>query len=160
MQTLISLKQFALTGDFGPVRVGMKRDIAVQLLGEPDTDHDYGGGSCALYYAWYELFYEGKTGEITGIQNDHLLVRDRKHKLDIYFETERAKIDKWFLRYTKNISEEQVRAILDEEPIPYSMVPHFDSEILKFPSGVYLDFEIDEKTDTKVLNGIRHFPSR
>lgn len=41
----INLKDFALTGDFGPVKIGMSKEQVINLLGEPEEDNDYGTGS-------------------------------------------------------------------------------------------------------------------
>ncbi len=37
----IPLKEFALTGEFGPVKIGMHRDEAVALLGKPGCESNW-----------------------------------------------------------------------------------------------------------------------
>jgi hypothetical protein len=54
----ISLKDFVLNGNFGPVKIGMTRDEVVNLLGEPEREGDFGSGYGGLIYAWYEFFYD------------------------------------------------------------------------------------------------------
>lgn len=65
--TIIYLKDFVLTGQFGPVKLGMSKEEMIQVLGQPDDDIDYDTGSCGLYYGWYEFFYFKDSEKINGI---------------------------------------------------------------------------------------------
>lgn len=157
MKTIISLRGFATTGAFGPVSLGTQKNVVVDLIGEPHNDVEYFRGSRSLNYAWYEIFYDAFTGEVVGIQNDHLFVLGRNHKADIFFKTDKAEIDKWFLKFTRNVTWDQVIIHLNKEEIPHSIEKHFEDDIILFDSGVTPDFVDDPKTGELVLNGIRLF---
>lgn len=167
----ISLKTFALTGEFGPVKIGMHRDEIVRLLGEPEADSDFGAGSSGLLYSWYEFFYLTDSGQLFAIQNDHLYGASDWHADCILFENEKWKLDAWFLEVGKNFTMEEMRNILKEEGIPFEEQAHYESFMFLLPSGVYFDFFdpdddfflFKEKAEGKrdelhYLNGIRFFP--
>lgn len=159
--THFSLKDFVLTGNFGPVKIGMHKTEVIEILGEPDADSNFGGGSAGLLYSWYEFFYDTKTKLIHAIQNDHLFNTGQYHKEAIEWQNERIKLDLWFLKPTQNISRKAVEVHLMAEKISYRKELLIESEILRFDSGVYLDFLEEEDgihRETDPLNGIRYFP--
>ncbi|WP_299626706.1 hypothetical protein [uncultured Tenacibaculum sp.] len=174
----IYLKDFIKTGDFGPVKIGMKKQHVINLLGEPDSDNDFGSGTFGLLYSWYEFFFDKKTQALKSIQNDHLQANCSEHDEMILFKNDKFEIDTWFLKINHDITYKEVKEILKRENISFSEEKYWDNDIIKFESGVFLDFddrddiwEIYEDGTTKkdesliinnkenfVLNGIRYFP--
>lgn len=174
----IYLKDFIKTGDFGPVKIGMTKQQVINLLGEPDSDNDFGSGTFGLLYSWYEFFFDKKTQALKSIQNDHLQANCSEHDEMILFKNDKFEIDIWFLKVNHDITYKEVKEILKRENISFSEEKYWDNDIIKFESGVFLDFddgddiwEIYEDGTTKkdehliisnkenfVLNGIRYFP--
>lgn len=177
----IYLKDFVLSGQFGPVKLGMNRGEVVQVLGQPDDIIDFDTGSCSLMYGWYEFFYFKDTEKIIGIQNDHLTTWPNhktldkiinQHRNDIYFENTIFKIDLWFLKIGKDITRKEVKMILNQEAIAYKEIKDgFGNDILEFESGVTMDFDDNSgnfvsrepdkplitNLDDQLLAGIRQF---
>ncbi len=157
----ISLKEFALTGEFGPVKIGMHRDAAVALLGKPGDETDFGGASSGFLYGWYEFFYETDTKEIEAIQNDHLLDGDL-----FDYQNEHFQVDPWFLKAGKEFTFPEVVDLLQEEQIPFRVVRRHGTgpEEIEFKSGVHFDFieqcdaQTGKESGEKVLLAIRYFP--
>ncbi|WP_299838467.1 hypothetical protein [uncultured Tenacibaculum sp.] len=174
----IYLKDFIITGDFGPVKIGMTKQEVINLLGEPDSDNDFGSGTFGLLYSWYEFFFDKKTQALKSVQNDHLQANCSEHDEMILFKNDKFEIDIWFLKVNLDITYKEVKEILKRENISFSEEKYWDNDIIKFESGVFLDFddrddiwEIYEDGTTKkdesliisnkenfVLNGIRYFP--
>lgn len=159
---VISLKEFALTGDFGPVKIGMTKEEVLQHLGEPNDEADYGSGYFGLTYSWYELFFASKTGILDSIQNDHLAVFGDHHKESIQFSNEKITIDTWFLNPDEDMTREEVKNFLLDQHIDFVEEEYWGEKIIRFPSGVYLDFYSDDNAEPEnkaILNGIRFFPN-
>ena len=176
--TKIYLKNFALTGEFGPVKIGMTKDEVIQIMGEPETDQDFGTGSSGLLYSWYEFFYDTKTGILNSIQNDHLQADCSNHDESIIFKNDKIEIDTWFLKLNQDLTRSDVKKALKKQEISFIEEEYWGSDIIRFESGVYLDFDdrdgvwgIDEEgtvekdksvviqnSENFVLNGIRYFP--
>lgn len=175
----IKLKDFALTGEFGPVKIGMTKKQVTDLLGEPEADQDFGTGYTGLLYSWYEFFFETDTGILDSIQNDHLQADCSNHDEMILFRNDKIEIDTWFLKLNQDLTRREVKEILDEQRISFTEEEYWGSDIIRFESGVYLDFDnrdgvwgIDEDGTVEkdesivivdkenfVLNGIRLFPN-
>ena len=157
----VSLKEFVLTGEFGPVEVGMHRDEIINLLGEPEADQDFGLGFNGLLYGWYEFFYYTDTKILSSMQNDHLMAVFSNHNECIHFQNENIKVDIWFLKAGENFTFSEVKEILTKESIPFSEIDKHDYFEFHFESGVTMDFvslKDEAKRDQLVLNGIRYFP--
>jgi len=173
---IVSLIEFIISGDFGGVTIGMSKTELLEKLGEPDEIIDYGIGSCGINYGWYEFYYDKKSKQITGIQNDHLSVWLTKegindvddHKEAIYFENSEFKIDVGFLKYGENLSYTEIVQMLQQESIKFQEIHDFHSGcIIQFASGVTMDFtDFDDQwyinktmpdKEKLVLNGIRLF---
>ncbi len=175
----IKLKDFALTGEFGPVKIGMTKKQVIDLLGEPEADQDFGTGYTGLLYCWYEFFFDTDTGILDSIQNDHFQADYSNNEEMIVFKNDKIEIDTWFLRLNQDLTLSEVRRILNEQGISFAEEEYWGCDIIRFESGVYLDFDnrdgvwgideygcvekddsvvIDDK-ESFVLNGIRHFPS-
>ncbi len=153
----ISLKDFALTGEFGPVKVGMSKEEVIGLLGRPDYYEDLWTGFTAVLYSWYEFFFDTESGILDSIQNDHLQSDCLNHEDMILFKNEKFEVDIWFLKLHKDISRREVKELLTSEGISFKEEERYDTIIYRFESGVYLDFS---EGDDPVLNGIRFFPYR
>jgi hypothetical protein len=171
---IISLKDFALTGHFGPIGLGMSKDDLIAHLGEPDGINQF-SDTVDINYAWYEFFCFNSTGKICGIQNDHLSLRiihqRRRIKWQreaICFENDHFRIDTWFLKPGKDVSYFQAIALLNNENIPFQEIfDEFTGWRVQFESGVFIDFDHrwdseetnDPPTEKEkvVVNGIRIF---
>lgn len=159
----ISLKQFALTGNFGPVTTGMHRDEAVSFLGEPGNEAKFGKFASGFIYGWYEFFYETDSKLIYAIQNDHLQADCLNHAEMFLYQNRYFQIDPWFLEAGRDFSFDEIAKILNQEQVPFRIVQR-EVETIEFESGVFFDFnnrhniETGEDTDEMVLWGIRYFP--
>lgn len=176
--TTIYLKDFALTGEFGPVKIGMTKDEVIQIMGEPESDSNFGTGSSGLVYGWYEFFYNTKTGILKSIQNDHLQANCSDHDESIIVKNDNIEIDIWFLKLNQDLTRSDVKKALKKQGIPFIEEEYWESDIIRFESGVYLDFDdrsgvwainedgtiekdksvVIENKENFVLNGIRYFP--
>ena len=176
----ISLKEFILTGLFGPVKLGMTKEEVIKHLGEPDCEGDYNKGFGGLVYSRYEFFYNQADKIINGIQNDHLMVAggNKKknkiwHKEAIVFESQFFYVDLWFLRVGRNFNYEEVVDILKKDDISFELkYNQFIGHYIQFDSGVYMDFQDLDDTffcekespkialDSLFLSGIRLFESK
>ncbi len=174
----ISLKEFALTGRFGPVTVGMSKEQLLALLGPPESDNDFGTGWGGLRYGSYEFFYELENGLIASMQNDHLQANCDNHGEMILFKNEAFTVDPWFLEAGRDFTYAQVIGILKGEKITFQEEKDRHIPFIRFASGVTLDFDnrdgvycFDESGQLRqnreviitlpadfVLNGIRYFP--
>ncbi|MEO0468920.1 MAG: hypothetical protein AAF206_04805 [Bacteroidota bacterium] len=175
----IYLKQFALTGEFGPVKLGMSKTEVLALLGKPDGDIDLGKAFSSLQYGWYEFFFIKKTGTLESIQNDHLQAQFTHGNRTINFKNDTFEIDPWFVKAGQDISRKEVKNILRAEGLSFAEEESGGSEIIRFDSGITLDFdnrdgeffmneageiEPDESVvivekEEFVLNGMRYFPT-
>ncbi len=179
--TIIYLKDFVLSGQFGKVKIGMDKDEVIKLLGQPDDELDYDTGSCGLLYGWYEFFYFSDNKTISGIQNDNLTTRPHlklpakimhQHRKNICYENDCFKIDTWFLRPGHDITRKEVKIILSEEGINFVEIKDsWGNDILRFESGITMDFSdntgnfvsldpgrgVIENLDDQLLEGIRCF---
>lgn len=174
--TIISLKNFVQTGQFGPVTIGMTKDEVINLLGEPEFDNDYHTGSGGLVYAWYEFFYWQDSLKMNGIQNDHLRTwpgnkrkKTQIHQEAICFRNDKISIDIWFLKPGQDITYCEVIKILRDEQIQFEEVNDpYQGYLITFESGVKMDFVNGEShfqqnenivisPDNQLLNGIRLF---
>ena len=172
---IISLKDFALTGQFGPVKVGMSKKEVISLLGTPDNDEDLGSGFSEIAYSWYEFFFDDHSDKLYGIQNDAL---EDGHKDSIFFKNKHFEIDTWIIEVGKLLTYRDVKAQLKAEGISFDEKEKYDRPHFYFESGAYLDFGKDEGGSTLEGNkwikippkeydsvedwpliGIRYFPS-
>ncbi|NOT93268.1 hypothetical protein [Ferruginibacter sp.] len=177
----ISLREFILKGNFGPVQIGMTKNEIINTLGKPDSDTDY-GESGELYYGYYEFFYWTENQILFAIQNDHLIADCTNHNEMILFENNNFKIDVWFLEVGRDFTYKEIKDILNKEGLEYTEEISYKNgpNILKFKSGVFFDFSSGyigwgsdeessetwhqlEKTienlDDYILNGIGYCPS-
>ncbi|QDT40155.1 hypothetical protein Pan241w_02110 [Gimesia alba] len=163
----ISLKEFALTGEFGPVKIGMHKDEAIALLGKPGCESDFGRSiTGGFLYGWYEFFYDNDTREIHSIQNDHLQADCLNHGDMFLYQNSHFRVDTWFLKAGQDFAFQDVINILHDEKIPFRIVRRLgeDREMIEFKSGVLFSF--NERCDTKtgevtgemVLFAINHCP--
>ena len=182
----VSLKEFIINGKFGTIQLGMKIDEVIKILGEPTDKAIYDNGHAEIAYAWYEFFYEIKSGILHGIQNDHLStfpnVKTKRvnNKKDICFQNDKFNIDIWFLKKNRYLTFNEVILNLDKEKVNYNIIEESQNKkIIKFASGVLMDFndlsfycyldaltgeyiyhEKIEDNGEKILNGIRLFDDK
>lgn len=127
----IRLKDFATTGKFGPVGLGMTIEEVIEFLGPPECTTEYSGGHAEIIYAYYEFFYQSPDNILNGIQNDHLaslpnLKTGRvNNKSDICFQNDNFNIDIWFLKKNRFLTFKQVVANLEKEKISFEIVTDF-----------------------------------
>lgn len=163
----ISLKDFILSGNFGPVYIGMPIDELKQHLGEPGDSYDSGAGAGLLFYNGFEFYYYTDNGAVHGIQNDNLRYEggpDRKSDC-LYYLDDTILVDTWFIEFGKPLSYQQVTELLKREDVSFEACEKDGYDELKFPSGVRFDFDNWKDDEGKriinreeaVLNGIRYF---
>ena len=158
--TIISLKNFILTGNFGPIALGTEKRQVYEFLGQPNEIVDFGAGMSGLFYNGFEFFYWTENEKIFAIQNDNLnqlLTRKAKYKI-----TKDIIIDTSFLQFGQVLSYENLTQYLSKEKIIFKVISKLEFDIIKFNSGVTFDFENDEANNNQndrqhlKLNGIRH----
>ena len=146
---IIQLKEFIKSGKFGPITIGSTKDDITNLFGGKFDFGDF-EESQIIKYGWYEFFYWTATGKVFGIQNDHLQADFSGHNAMINFKNRFWTIDKWFLKENKNITFAQVVEYLDQENIPFNIVPAYegcDENIIKcVNSHVTFDFANEYRT--------------
>ncbi|WP_447642800.1 MULTISPECIES: hypothetical protein [Chitinophagaceae] len=178
--TTIQLKEFIKTGKFGAISLGSTKTEVINILGDKFSFADCGDAQI-IKYGWFEFFYYTDTEIVFGIQNDALQADCINHNEMINLDSELYRLDKWFLKDNENITFRQVAEYLNQENIPFDIVPaHRGSEenIIKcINSKVAFDFVngymiaelnakgkvekwkevIEENQSDYVLNGIRLF---
>jgi hypothetical protein len=163
----ISLKEFCLTGRFGPVHLGMNIEDAVKLLGSPDQQGDFNKQFGGITYAWYEIHYSVADKSIVGIQNDHLALSLGKkgqplaaqHRNAIHFQSDMMQIDKWFLQPGKDFTYAEVIDLLRSDQISFTTsFNEWQGHLIHFPSGVKMDFDLSDKRRTE-SDTLRHQPN-
>ena len=85
----ISIADFLESGKFGPLDIGVSKDTAISILGNPDCNTDLGETGSILLYAWYELFFDNED-KLYSIQNDNY---DPKDMETYSFRNEKIEID-------------------------------------------------------------------
>jgi hypothetical protein len=127
----ISLREFILSGFLDQITTGVTTEKIAEILGNPEYVYD--ADDCGIiYYGTYEFHYWTNTKTVYLIQNVHLSDET------IYFENNSFKIDPWFLKIGKEFTFKEVKSILESENLKY-IVDH-ENDIIKFESGVFLDF--------------------
>lgn len=163
---VISLKEFVLSGCFGPVYLGMPLEELKKHFGKPADSYDSGMGSGLWFYNGFEFYYYTKTNTLFGIQNDNICHEGPEKKSEhLYFFDEDTLIDTWFLDFGKKIPYRKVVTRLQNEGISFETENRGDYDELRFSSGVAFDFEnregISEKEkvsrEEASLIGIRYF---
>ncbi|SHN44538.1 hypothetical protein [Chitinophaga sp. CF418] len=178
--TTIQLKNFIKTGKFGPLTIGSTKGEILSVFGRKYDFADC-GETQIIKYGWYEFFYWTENEKIFGIQNDHLQADCINHSGMINFKNRFCTIDKWFLKENQNVTFRQVEEYLNQENIPFTIVPAYegcDENIIKcIDSNVTFDFVSEytlveitamgkskDRKDVKaehqsdyVLNGVRLF---
>lgn len=161
----ISLKDFILTGQFGPVHIGMSVDELKQHLGKPGDVHESEAGGI-LFYNGFEFYYYTDSYTLHGIQNDNLRYEGPDQKSAcLYYFNEAILVDTWFIEFGEPLNYQQVLERLKQEGIPFEKHARDDYDELKFPGGVTFDFENWKDYEGKqtinreeaMLNGIRYF---
>ena len=158
--TIISLKDFILTGFFGQISLGMAKSEVIEYLGYPNETADFGAGTSGLFYNGFELFFWTDNEKIFAIQNDNLyelLTKKTKYKLN-----DKIAVDTSFLQFGQTLTYKNLIEYLMKENIKFDTVDKGEYDEIKFLSGVTFDFENEEPTQQKFdrnnlkLNGIRY----
>jgi hypothetical protein len=149
---IISMKDFALTGKFGPVRIGMSKDDVIGLLGRPTGEAKLNAGHVDVQYGNYEFFFD-KGHILYAIQNDRC---NPKNPESVEYKNKRFKIDPWVLRTPRAHTLTRVGGQLEREGIPHSLIDYFGRTAIQFPSKVVLDFS--EEGDDPPITAICFFP--
>jgi len=158
--TIISLKDFILTGNFGQISLGMTKREVIEYLGEPSETIDFGAGVSELFYNGFEFFYWTDNEKIFGIQNDsieQLFTKNTKYILN-----KNTNVDTSFFSFSKTLTYKNLTEYLIKENITFDRVNKGEYDEIKFLSGVTFDFEnsehmenIDFDRNNLRLNGIR-----
>lgn len=168
----IHLKQFAITGAFGKIKMGATKTEVTSLLGKKYDFADC-NDSYILKYGWYEFFFWTESNTLFGIQNDSLSGMENDKKTFL-FRNKKFKIYPWFFKKQK-FTFKKVIEILNKQNIAYSVNTDQYTKI-EFDSAVYFDFitekyvynnkiknweeEIITNREDYILNGIRLFDYR
>lgn len=131
----ISLKDFARTGEFGPVCLGMTQEAVFYWLGKPDhTRMD------ADHYGSFEFQYQA--GQLFSIANSSLHPAFG-HFENHLFANPSFSIDPWFLMpHVMRLG--AIIEFLNAESMPFTLHRDGPRPILEFPSGVQLRFDVHE----------------
>ena len=140
MGMVISLRQFALTGKFGPVEIGMTKSAVISHLGEAESECNYDKHAFSLSYGAYELFFNKPDEKLTGLQNDHLFYVDQTKNDSVLFSNSKFEIDSWFIKPYQYSKYAEVRAILQIEGIAFIEESQWGATNIKLNSGIYLSF--------------------
>ncbi len=172
----VHLKDFALTGNFGPVKIGMSLDQVISLLGPPEGT-EYIEPTTFLLYGWYEFFFDTPSRKLFAIQNDKLQANGTYNDEMILFRNKTIEIVPWFLQLNKDFTFSEVKQIMQNAKIDFSESNSSGDKVIQFESGVYFDFDdrdgewniLDEggiekdednviqNPEEYILNGIRLF---
>lgn len=60
----ISIKKFILTGNLGPIKLGMLKEEVIKCLGPPDNISDFNNGCAELFYNGFRFFYSKDSQKI------------------------------------------------------------------------------------------------
>ncbi len=162
----VNIKNFALTGQFGPVQIGMHREEVERLLGEPDGRTSWNSAPEEpdhIYYSRYEFFFEKSI--LVAVQNDNFFPQWPEL---VRYESKTFKIDPWILDASPKTTLSEVIERLDAENIAFEQIEYFERPGIQLASGVVLDFDDwdEDEHDTepplerRELIAIRYFPNR
>lgn len=165
----IDLTEFALSGKFGDIQVGMSKEDVLKTIGEPDTTENIDEETEICYKDGYEYLFE--VGVLSAIQN--LKFKSTK------FDKARQKIPFDELTIEQSISQNtdvslfEMKAILDEKGVTYVEKATGQGKQLTFSSGSFMQFEnadndddlfiettepSNSPDDTQTLKAIGHTP--
>ncbi len=151
----ISIEEFIKTGKFGSLELGVSKEMALSILGEPDSDTDLGETGSILLYAWYEFFFN-RENKLHSIQNDNY---DPKDEASYSFKNEKIEIDPWFLNAVDNQTIEEISDILNQKSIEFEIIDYYGRDAIRLESGVVIDFDEEENEfGIKILIGVRYWP--
>ncbi len=149
---IVSIREFAISGRFGPVSIGMSREQVTEELGQPDGKMNLSRPCTGIHYSMYEFFFD-EGGRLKAIQNDHC---DPEHPDSVEYKGDRFQVDPRVLRSTPRHTLASVQEVLKREGVPHTLVEYFGRTVIQLPSKVILDFD-DEQNDRSII-GIRCLP--
>ena len=147
----INLKEFAITGNFGPIKLGMTKADLINSLGKPDDDNNYGVGYGGVNYGMFEFFYQMELGRITGIQNDHY---DPEYPECFVFKNDSFQLDSWFFEANKDYDLKGVAGILTADQLEFKIEKFLDRKIIVMLSGFVIEFELTLSNHRDVENAL------
>lgn len=155
----VSLLEFVKTGSFGGATLGMDDKEVLQLLGEPDGEDDY-EEVLMFSYGWWEVhFLKDNSNKAFLIHNKQLLYDCENHDEMLRFENEKFRLNTDFVQPFKYARVRQILDLMDKEGIGFSIVNEEREPIMKFDSGVYMNFTDVEPVIPKP-DGFHFGPSR
>lgn len=140
----VSLQQFLLTGEWGPVKIGMEMKTVFAHLGEPDAQQDFGSGTIGTLYDWNEFFFDDRTLQLKAIQNDHLFPLPHPNPAILY-QNNHFIVDTWFLHEQREWTRGQIIQKLQSLGIQFFPKTQIGYTVLAFESGAYFDFYSSEE---------------
>ena len=153
---LINIKQFALTGDFGPIKIGENKNSVLNILGKPDDEADLGSSGSEIIFAWYELFLDSNE-ELFAIQIDNYVSEDPE---TYNFENDKFKIEPWLMTSPKAPSYNDVIVLLKSEGVSFDEFEYYERSCIKLESDVVIDFHEEPKAvGLRPLLGFRYWPT-
>ena len=128
---IIDIKEFALSGRFGPFSIGANKSDVISELGQPD-------GECALHtgseiiYSMYELFFD-QDEKLDGIQIDNY---DSNDERSFNFENENFRIKPWLMKSPIAPKFKEVVKQLENELIEFEIIERYGRCPILLNSGV------------------------
>ncbi len=151
---IIDIKDFALSGQFGPFALGASKADVIETLGEPEDEASRDDGS-EIIYAWYELFFDSND-RLCAIKIDHY---DARHVSSYQYRNENFEIAPWLMTSPEAPTMQDVMAELDREAIEYRSETDGGRHHLVLSSGVTIDFHPGPKEPPqRPLLGFHYFP--
>ncbi len=151
---LITIKRFALTGQFGPIHIGMDKSDVIKALGNPDDEANLGETGSEIIYSWYEFFFNTE-GKLRAIQIDNY---DPGFPKSYEYKSEIFEIDPWFMRSKNRPKYSEIRGLLIKEGVEFDSIEYYERDVLVLESGVVIDFDDADVLDEKGFIGFRFFP--
>jgi hypothetical protein len=142
----ISLKNFILTGNFGPIKIGMTKSQIIEYLGAPDEIADFGAGLSGLFYNGFEFFYDTENNDaLYTIQNDNLMYYPESSGRKIKI-SKSAQFDTCYFTL-KHTEYNRIKKALQQDNIAFTEQAGEDYDRFLFESGVELFFRHEDKHD-------------
>ncbi|HLP38113.1 hypothetical protein [Lacibacter sp.] len=151
--------------NFGPIKIGDKKDFVIQTLGQPDgfSNPDFNPENYdAILYDRYEFNF--RQDKLNSISNSHILnwASSWKFNRNFHYQNENFKVTSWFKKPWIDTQLKSIKKKLDQEKITYIETIFYDSVKLTVGKDLELLFssqlsyhkEPDEwaKIDSKILN--------
>jgi len=143
----IEIKDFALTGQFGPITIGDSKERIISLLGTPSNEASLGDNGTTIFYGSYEFFIDTNNA-LYAIQNDGLLnTWENNSKILPAFEfyNKHITIIPWLIKNNKLLTYRDVLSELKKSSFNYKEVTYYERHSIHLPSRFVIDFEEETK---------------